>query len=234
MARTSAASPAGRRRPAARRRGRRRESERAATGSLADGAGGGPRQTRSSVERVGAGRDELGGVGDATVGGDEADVELVGFAGGGDGFGDERGGLDDERVAVGQGERGTGGGGAEESVDGGGRERLFHRQTVGRETDLGGERGGEGGFGGDEGFEINGAQAGEVGEPFLRRGFPAFVGGVARFDVPRAEDGEAHADAREAGEMRGGFGGGFVGGGVGREGAEPACEFGFEGGGGDG
>ncbi|CAM3153497.1 hypothetical protein RAHE111665_17145 [Rariglobus hedericola] len=105
---------------------------------------------------------------------------------------------------------------------------------MGREADLGGERGGEGGFGGDERFEINGAQAGEIGEPFLRRGLPSFIGGVARFDVPRAEDGKTHADAGEAGEMRGVGSGGFVGDGIGREGAEPAGEFVFEGGGGGG
>ncbi len=76
------------------------------------------------IERLRARGDEHGGVGDASVGRDEAHVELVGLGGGRDGLGHEWVRLDHEGAAVGHREGGAGGLGAEQAGDGGGGKML--------------------------------------------------------------------------------------------------------------
>ena len=90
------------------------------------------------------------------------------------------------------------------------------------EAELGSERGGEGGAGGWEDFEVRRPQLGEVGEPAFGRGFPGTVGEGLDLDHPVAQQIEANAQVVNLTEQRLAGGEGF---GIGfGQGAQPATQ----------
>ena len=186
-----------------------------------------PDASLEQVEGLGTRGEEDGGIGGDALRRDEVQVETIRFVRGFGGFGHERQRLDFERRAVGQGEGGAHGGGAQERDDGFTGQRFFRCQPGGGKACFGGEGGGERGFGGRKRLEIGRAQTGEVGEPALGRGLPRFVGGSAHFHEPVAGVVQAHAQPGEIGQGVAVFREGFFLLGRG-QGVEPTQEFGFE------
>ena len=173
-----------------------------------------PDAAGKQIERLGFFGDEPRFLGVAAVGREEAKFEAIALRGRDDGFGNERLGLDDERLFIRADNRIAGGRGGEKSSGAVGGKSEARRVLPGVAAAFSDQQRRERGFGGRAIGEIGGARSGERGEPALRGRAPGFVGGGADLDQEFPERVDARAEADDIGRGiigvagAGGFGSG--------------------------